>query len=165
MRIGELAKCASTDVETVRYYEKSGLLPKPIRNAAGYREYKAEHQERLQFIRHCRSLQIPLSDIRVLLDAKANPTAGCQSVNELLDHHIERIHIQMEALRSLEVQLATLRHQCNEPHSVRECGIMQNLSEVAENHTCACHSEKELEGSYNNVNTNGRELMSKRGLR
>lgn len=141
MRIGELAKRTGTDVETVRYYEKSGLLAEPVRNAAGYREYQEEHQERLQFIRHCRSLQMSLADVRVLLELKSNPSAGCQSVNDLLDHHIDRIRTQMEALRILETQLTTLRHQCGEPHSVQECAIIQNLSEAAENHECACHTE------------------------
>lgn len=141
MRIGELAKRAGTDVETVRYYERSGLIEEPARNAAGYREYKGEHQERLQFIRHCRSLQMSLADIRVLLDLKGNPSAGCQAVNDLLDHHLERIRTQMEALRALEAQLTALRHQCGEPHSVEDCGILQSLSEPAESHECACHTE------------------------
>ncbi|HJV76480.1 MAG TPA: Cd(II)/Pb(II)-responsive transcriptional regulator [Noviherbaspirillum sp.] len=143
MRIGELAKRTGTDVETVRYYERAGLLDEPVRTAAGYREYGEEHQDRLQFIRHCRSLQMSLADIRVLLDLKGNPTAGCQQVNELLDHHIERIRIQMEGLRALETQLTALRHQCGEPQLVRECAIMQNLSEPAGSHECACHTYTE----------------------
>lgn len=140
MRIGELAKHTGTDVETIRYYEKSGLLTEPARNGSGYREYTASHLERLQFIRHCRSLQMSLADVRVLLELKSNPSAGCQGVNELLDHHIERIRTQMEALRALEAQLTTLRRQCGEPHSIQECAIIQNLSEAAENHDCACHN-------------------------
>lgn len=141
MRIGELAKRTGTDIETIRYYEKSGLLAEPARNTAGYREYMEEHQECLQFIRHCRSLQMPLADVRVLLDLKSNPTAECQGVNALLDHHIERIRTQMEALLALETQLMTLRQQCGEAHSVQECAIIQNLSESAGNHDCACHAE------------------------
>lgn len=144
MRIGELAKRTGTDVETVRYYEKSGLLAEPARNAAGYREYKEEHQERLQFIRHCRSLHMSLADIRVLLDLKSNPTAGCQDVNVLLDHHIARIRLQMEALHTLETQLTALRLQCAEPHSVQECAIIQNLSESRENVDCVCHTEPQI---------------------
>ena len=141
MRTGELAKRTGTDVETIRYYEKSGLLGEPARNASGYREYSEAHLERLQFIRHCRSLQMSLADVRVLLDLKSNPTAGCQDVNALVDHHIERIRTQMEALRTLEMQLSILRDQCGEPHSVQDCAIIQNLSEAAENHDCACHTE------------------------
>lgn len=78
MRIGELARNTSCDIETIRYYEKSGLLDEPARNGAGYREYQARHQERLQFIRHCRSLQMSLADIRVLLDLRSNPSAGAK---------------------------------------------------------------------------------------
>jgi Cd(II)/Pb(II)-responsive transcriptional regulator len=139
MRIGELAKRSGTDVETVRYYERTGLLPEPVRTAAGYREYQEAHQEHLQFIRHCRSLQMSLADIRVLLELKGNPGAGCEGVNALLDHHIDRIRTQMQALQALEAQLTALRHVCSEPHSVRECAIIQHLSEAADNQECACH--------------------------
>lgn len=139
MRIGELAKRSGTDVETVRYYERSGLLPAPVRSSAGYREYQEPHLERLQFIRHCRSLQMSLADVRVLLEFKARPTAGCEGVNALLDHHIDRIRAQMDALRALEAQLTRLRHQCSTPHSVQECAIIQSLSEAADDRECACH--------------------------
>ncbi|MDC8758091.1 Cd(II)/Pb(II)-responsive transcriptional regulator [Janthinobacterium fluminis] len=140
MKIGELAKRTGCDVETVRYYEKSGLLDEPARNAAGYREYQDEHQERLQFIRHCRSLQIGLAEIRLLLALKSNPAAGCEGVNDLLDHHIERIQGQMEALRTLQGQLQALRHQCAAPQSIQQCAIMQSLSEGSDSHDCACHA-------------------------
>lgn len=88
MRIGELAKRTSCDIETIRFYEKSGLLAEPGRNSSGYREYATEHLERLQFIRHCRSLQLSLGEIRVLLDLRTDPSSGCHSVDELLDGHI-----------------------------------------------------------------------------
>jgi Cd(II)/Pb(II)-responsive transcriptional regulator len=139
MRISELAKRTNCDIETIRYYEKSGLLPEPARTSSGYREYQPEHQERLQFIRHCRSLQIGLPVIRALLDVKGNPSAGCQSVDELLDHQIGRVQAQMATLKTLEQQLISLRNQCREPHSVGECGILQNLNEAAESHACVCH--------------------------
>ena len=142
MRIGELAKRTGCDIETIRYYEKTGLLDEPTRNSAGYREYRTEHQERLQFIRHCRSLQMGLADIRVLLEVKSNPVAGCASVNELLDHHIERIQAQMATLRILEQQLTALRHQCEEPHSVQECVILHDLAGSADEHECACHTAR-----------------------
>lgn len=142
MRIGELAKQTGCDVETIRYYEKAGLLPEPGRSDAGYRQYQQEHQERLQFIRHCRSLQMGLSDIRVLLDFRTQPTAECHGVNDLLDHHIGLIQVRMEALQSLELQLIKLRHQCEEPNSVQECGILQNLNDAAVNNDCACHETK-----------------------
>lgn len=129
MRIGELAKQTGCDVETIRFYEKSGLLDEPVRNGSGYREYQVIHLERLQFIRHCRSLQIGLQDIRRLLDLQARPSAGCEHVDALLDKHIAAIQSQLAALRLLEAQLISLRHRCNVPHSVQECGILHDLAD------------------------------------
>jgi DNA-binding transcriptional MerR regulator len=82
-----------------------------------------------------------LAEIRVLLDLQANPALGCQSVDELLDGHIAQVREQMAALRTLEQQLVKLRKQCQGPHSVEECGILQNLNEAAESHECACHDD------------------------
>jgi len=141
MRIGELSKRTGCDIETIRYYEKSGLLDEPHRADNGYREYAVEHLERLQFIRHCRSLQLSLAEIRVLLDLQTNPSSGCQEVDQLLDGHIAQVREQMAALRTLEQQLVKLRKQCEGTHLVEECRILQNLSEVAESHDCACHDD------------------------
>jgi Cd(II)/Pb(II)-responsive transcriptional regulator len=142
MKIGELAKSTDCDVETIRYYEKAGLLDAPARDGNGYREYQVQHQERLQFIRHCRSLQMGLADIRILLDLKKYPEGGCQRINELLDHHLEQTRERITVLRTLEQQLSVLRHQCDRPHSVQECGILQTLNEAAEGHQCVCHASR-----------------------
>lgn len=139
MKISELAKKANCDIETIRYYEKAGLLQEPHRRDNGYREYSERHQEQLQFIRHCRSLQMGLPEIRVLLDLKANPSLGCEKVDELLEGHIARVREQITQLEILASQLSNLRHQCQGVHSVGECGILQNLKEPAEQHECACH--------------------------
>jgi len=139
MKIGELAKSTGCDVETIRYYEKSGLLDAPARDASGYRSYQPQHQERLQFIRHCRSLQMGLADIRILLELQRHPDGGCQRINELLDHHLAQTRERIAALRTLERQLTRLRHQCERPHAVHECGILQALNDAAEGHACVCH--------------------------
>ncbi|MGI4849488.1 MAG: Cd(II)/Pb(II)-responsive transcriptional regulator [Janthinobacterium lividum] len=139
MRIGELAQRTGCDSETIRYYEKIGLLAAPARNDAGYRDYRQQHQETLQFIRHGRSLQMGLADIRTLLQFKNAPGAPCAGVNALLDHHIEQIQAQMSALRQLEQQLTTLRHQCAAPELASGCGILQNLDDAARSAHCVCH--------------------------
>jgi len=131
MKIGELAKRTGCDVETIRFYEKSGLLDEPVRAPSGYRQYQRIHLDRLQFIRHCRSLQIGLQDIRTLLALQTTPAAGCAHVNALLDQHISAIRARMEALSTLETQLTTLRRTCNAVQLVKECGILQNLAEHA----------------------------------
>ena len=72
MKIGALARATGVDIETIRYYERIGLLPAPERQPNGYRAYGHNHLERLSFIRHCRALDMPLSDIRLLLDFMAD---------------------------------------------------------------------------------------------
>ncbi|MET0320695.1 MAG: Cd(II)/Pb(II)-responsive transcriptional regulator [Duganella sp.] len=139
MKIGELARRTGCDVETVRYYEKAGLLPAPPRNGSGYRQYLPEHLERLQFIRHCRSLQMAIADIRVLLQFKAQPSSACTGVDDLLDQQIAVLGSRMQALRQLEQQLLDLRGRCRQPHLVEQCGILHNLAAVSEGSDCACH--------------------------
>jgi len=73
LKIGELAARTDCPAETIRYYEREALLPPPTRSQGNYRMYGEQHVERLQFIRHCRSLQIGLTDIRALLEFKNNP--------------------------------------------------------------------------------------------
>ena len=70
MKIGELATATQTPVDTIRYYEREGLLPAAPRSSGNYRLYRTEHVERLGFIRHCRSLDMTLREIRVLLRFK-----------------------------------------------------------------------------------------------
>ena len=73
MKIGELAKLADCQVETVRYYEREGLLPAPARSGGNYRLYSSEHVERLTFIRNCRTLDMTLDEIRSLLALMDRP--------------------------------------------------------------------------------------------
>jgi len=70
MKIGELAQRTNTPVETIRYYEREGLLAEPVRSEANYRVYEDAHAQRLSFIRHCRGLDMTLEEIRVLLRFK-----------------------------------------------------------------------------------------------
>src|SRR5690625_3267562 len=73
IKIGELAKRTGFTVETIRYYEKEGLLPEPARSHGNYRLYGDEHIERLRFIRHCRTLDMALSEVRILLQYRDTP--------------------------------------------------------------------------------------------
>lgn len=139
MRIGELAQRAHSEVETIRFYEREGLLDAPAREANGYRRYTEAHLVQLNFIRHCRSLDMGLPDVHLLRKLQANPALACDEINELIDKHIGRIQHQMETLRLLEAQLHTLRDTCTENHKTDECGIMLNLTKAAEGDACPCH--------------------------
>lgn len=138
MKIGELASAAGCDVQTVRFYEREGLLAEPARTASGYRSYDERHLTRLNFIRHCRSLDIPLPEVRQLLDFAAAPEQSCGQVNELLDEHIALVKGRIQALASLEKQLVALRKTCDGDAS-HPCAILESFMSAAEQHGCACH--------------------------
>jgi Cd(II)/Pb(II)-responsive transcriptional regulator len=131
MKIGELAQATHTQVETVRYYERIGLLPQPPRTEGNYRVYGAAHVERLSFVRHCRSLDMTLEEIRVLLDARDAPQAGCHEVNALIDGHIDQLARRIKELKKLEKQLKALRAQCGPEQDAAHCGILKELAQSA----------------------------------
>ncbi len=128
MKIGELAKAAECTTETVRFYEKEGLLPAAVRTGSNYRHYDASHVERLRFIRNCRSLDMTLDEVRELLEAIRTPDTGCEAVNRLLDEHIGHVRTRLAELRRLERQLRTLREQCQSARALADCGILQGLA-------------------------------------
>jgi len=142
MRIGELAESTGVDVETVRFYEKSGLLPPPAREPNGYRSYSKTHLERLAFIRHCRALDMPLPEVTRLLESLDRPASDCGDINVLIDEQIARVRARVKSMRALEKQLTALRRQCNESHSTNECGILHDLVSAAHGEACACHAEQ-----------------------
>jgi Cd(II)/Pb(II)-responsive transcriptional regulator len=139
MKIGELAKRTGCEVETIRYYEREGLLPEPPRSEANYRRYGEQHVEGLLFIRHCRSLGMSLGDVRQLQAVQARPESACEAVDLMLDRQIAEVGRRIESLRLLQQQLQSLRNTCRSHLSARECGILQNLQNAASSGDCACH--------------------------
>lgn len=140
MQIGELAGLTGVDTQTIRYYEREGLLDHAARQPSGYRDYSAHHLEQLGFIRHCRSLEIPLADIRRFLDIAREPKAPCGDVDELIDLHLKRVRDKLLSLTQLERQLTALRSQCGAGHQVADCGILEELAHGGHGDDCACHS-------------------------
>ena len=139
LRIGELAKATGVEVETIRYYEKSGLLPPPGRSGNGYRAYGKEHLERLAFVRHCRALDIPLAAVSQLLDFVANPQSDCGEIDQLIDSQLLRVRARLASLKALERQLSSLRSRCATRHLAGDCGILHELVAAAHGESCACH--------------------------
>lgn len=127
MKIGEVAQQVGCSVETIRFYEKEGLLQKALRNTENnYRDYKQQHLERLRFIRRCRSLGMTHEEIRVLLAAKQNQD-DCHSINELVEVHLQHVQQRIQELHLLEQELALLKAQCQDFQSVTSCGILREL--------------------------------------
>lgn len=128
LKIGELAKMTGSQVETVRYYEREGLLPAPHRSGGNYRLYDLTHVEHLQFVLRCRSLDMTMSEIRELIKFRDAPEQNCGAVNELLDKHIEHVTTRIAELQSLEKQLKKLRKLCGQSQKAKDCQILQGLS-------------------------------------
>ena len=128
MRVSELAQATGTPADTIRYYERLGLLPAPARGANNYRDYGPAHTERLAFIRQGRGLDMSLGEIRTLLAWRDQPEADCGAVNTLLDAHIGHIATRIRELRALKTQLQTLRAQCRQASDTAHCGILTGLA-------------------------------------
>ncbi len=148
MKIGEIARQSGVGVETIRYYEKIGLLPAPDRDVSGYRHYRPSHLRRLLFIKRCRNLDMAQEEIRELVRLADQPNADCTRVDALLDRHLHHVRERLEELHSLERTLADLQQACSEGRTVAECGILggltanleaeptvQNLSHIPGSHT------------------------------
>jgi Cd(II)/Pb(II)-responsive transcriptional regulator len=131
MKIGELAAATQTAVETIRYYEREGLLPTPPRSEGNYRLYGAAQVERLGFIRHCRALDMTLDEVRTLLQVRDDPTGDCGAVNALLEAHLGHVAERLRELRHLERQLKSLRERCATATRAEACGILAGLAEPA----------------------------------
>ena len=141
MRIGELHQATGVAIETIRFYEKEGVLPAPARTDSGYRIYGSAHLERLSFVRHCRALDMPLAEIKQILKFVAHPEADCGDINRLIDEQLARVRVRLKSMRALEKQLSKLRVHCVAGNSVAECGILHELISTAQGEACAYHTK------------------------
>jgi Cd(II)/Pb(II)-responsive transcriptional regulator len=139
MKIGELAKATGTDTETLRYYERIGLLAPPVRQANGYRSYPEQAVQQVRFIRHCRDLGISLAESEQILKLSQQPEADCDEINRILAAHVTQVRARMQALQTLEQQLLALQGQCGTSQRTADCGILRDLVAAADEAHCACH--------------------------
>lgn len=130
MKIGELATKSFCNVETIRYYEREGLLPAPLRDQNNnYRHYQQQHLDTLLFIRRCRTLDMAQDEIKRLLQARSQPEAGCAVINELIEEHRSHVQVRIAELVALEKQLSELKDACHDNMPTRECGILKELEQ------------------------------------
>lgn len=130
MRIGLLSKKSNVPIETIRYYEKEGLLPEPKRAENNYRIYEKRHLERLLFIRNCRAFDMSLEEIKALLEATTLPEESCYSVNEIVTEHIGHIESRIEQLQRLKAHLVAIQARCEQDHTVEECTLVDELNSM-----------------------------------
>jgi Cu(I)-responsive transcriptional regulator len=127
LTIGDLAKATNTKVETVRYYERIGLMPSPKRSASNYRTYSADHAERLSFIRRSRALGFSLDQVRELLGLADDRGRSCAAVDEIARQHLAEIDGKVADLKVLRRDLDALLRQCRHG-AIAECKIIKALA-------------------------------------
>lgn len=125
--IGSLAAATDTKVETVRYYERIGLLPAPGRTSGNYRAYSDDHLGRLSFIRRARDLGFTLDQIRALLGLADNREQDCCAVDALAQEHLAEVDRKIADLKALRRELNGLISQC-EKGTIADCRIIGALS-------------------------------------
>ena len=129
MKIGELAQRAGVNVETVRYYERKGLLREPPRWESGYRDFPAESLVRLRFIRHAKALGFSLLEIQELLALRMSPQAACRDVQRRVEAKIADIQQKIRSLARIQRTLEEFAATCVEGASSSECPILDALEE------------------------------------
>ena len=126
MKIGQLARKAGVSVETVRFYEREGLLPEPPRRDSGYREYPAESLVLLRFIRHAKALGFSLPETHELLSLRYSETP-CGDIQERIEGKIEDVRQKISSLKRIEAMLEELAASCGAGSGTGECPVLDVL--------------------------------------
>ena len=127
MKIGELATATATNVETVRYYEKIGLLAPPARSASNYRSYGNGHLARLSFIRRARDLGFTLEAVRELLTLSDNTDQSCEAVDQIASAHLAEVERKIADLSALRSELTRVLGSCRHG-TIADCKIIESLA-------------------------------------
>lgn len=123
---GKLAKRTGCNAETIRYYEKIGLMPEPARSATGYRQYDQEHEQRLQFIMRGRELGFAIEDLKSLLELVDRRVVSCGEVSRLARIHLASVHQKISDLQRIEDALSKTLRSCS-GENVPECPVIDTL--------------------------------------
>ncbi len=127
MQIGDLSRQAGVNVETIRYYERIGVLPKPARQSNGRRSYASADAQRLGFIRHARDLGFDLAAVRVLLALQEQPEASCEDASRIAQGQLEAVEDRIARLLNLRDELTRMVGECRQGR-VSECRVIEALS-------------------------------------
>ncbi|MDG5746873.1 helix-turn-helix domain-containing protein [Qipengyuania sp. XHP0207] len=127
MRIGELAIATGTKAETIRYYEREGILPAADRTDSNYRDYSDNHLAALTFVRRARQLGFSMAQVRELLALSDRVDNPCQVVDELVREQLEEVEQKILDLSSLRDELRLMLRSC-EANRIGECRIVESLA-------------------------------------
>ncbi|ROT94019.1 MerR family transcriptional regulator [Altererythrobacter sp. FM1] len=127
MRIGELAKATGTKAETIRYYEREGILPAADRTDSNYRDYSDSHLATLTFVRRARGLGFSMAQVRQLLAFSEHKEKPCADIDRLVRHQMQDVQQKIADLKSLHEELEEMMRSC-EGDLIKDCRIVESLS-------------------------------------
>ncbi len=132
LTIGRVAKQADIHIETIRYYERRGLLPDPPRTEAGYRQYDAESVTRLRFIKEAQALGFTLEEIQGLLALRVDKETSCEDVRRQAEHKVADIEAKISALQAMHDALQEMIGACAQGGPSGECPLLETLERHAQ---------------------------------
>ena len=128
LRTAQVAKLAGVNVETLRFYERKGILPQPPRRSSGYREYPPETVERVRFIKRAQELGFSLKEVQDLLDLKERAGARSGRIRRVAEGKLEEIEQKIRDLEAMKKSLAALLSACDGKKPIASCPIIESLS-------------------------------------
>ncbi len=127
LKRGNLAKMAGVNIETIRYYEKQGILPEPDRSPSGYRQYGEETVNQIRFVKRAQKLGFSLSEIKQLLKLSEGEITDCDEVKDIALKKLEAIREKIINLQKLDSILSNLATQCDRQQTIKGCPIIEAL--------------------------------------
>lgn len=125
--IGELARQANVNIETIRYYERRGLIEEPPRNKSGHRRYSAGAVRRIDFIKRCQSLGFSLKEIQEILELRITPGSACADMRARVNAKLAHVVRKIEELGQIRDALSRLTRKCTGKGPIGECPILEEL--------------------------------------
>lgn len=139
MRTGEVAAEAQVNIQTLRYYERRGLLPKPERTHSGYRAYSADAVRVVRFVKRAQQLGFSLTEIGELLHLADGGPASCEEAKAMATRRIAGLQQRIEELAGMRDALARLIDTCDQPRAERDCPILQDIESATATTMPAAH--------------------------
>ncbi len=124
LTIGQVAKGVEVNIETIRYYERMGLIPLPPRRESGYRQYPEDIVNRVRFIKRAQELGFSLKEVAELLSLRVGPNTTCGDVKKVADSKITEIVGKIQSLERMRDALMRLVETCEESRQAEECPIL-----------------------------------------
>ena len=123
--IGHAARKSGVGIETIRYYEREGIVPKPDRTSAGRRSYRDEDIARLRFIRRCRDLGFTIPNAKSLLGLTDGSQSNCTTAGSIAENHLKEVKLKIEVLRRMEGALTDMTKKCSAKN--QKCPVLDEL--------------------------------------